>query len=358
MTSRSSVAIDLFSGGGALSSSLKAAGYHVAGAVEVCRHAAATYAANHPDVGLLRRDIRQVDGAGLKSVAPHGSVSLLAGCPPCQGFTSLTAKCKRSDPRNNLIREMARLVEELQPQAVMMENVPGLAGRGRALLEEFCGHLEQAHYVVTSGILQAADFGVPQYRRRLVILAGLGQEIELPEATHSQGGRNGLTKWATVLDAIGGLDPPTTLREAKQHSKLDRQNWHIVRSLSEANRARLGFARPGGTWRDIPESLRPACHQGGYRGFVNVYGRMAWDHVAPTITGGCTSLSKGRFGHPEENRTISVREAALLQTMPRDFMLATPYIDRACNIVGNAFPCRLAEAVARQCFNATVAAAG
>lgn len=136
-------------------------------------------------------------------------------------------------------------------------------------------------------------------------------------------------------------------RSSKKRRRIQ-ANWHVV-TLSIQNRLRLQHARPGGNWSDIPEALRPPCHQGKYRGFPNVYGRMAWDAPAPTITGGCTTLSKGRFGHPEEDRTISVREAALLQTFPLNYQFDTPFMDHACNIIGNALPCVFAEVVARQC---------
>ena len=343
------IAIDIFAGGGALTLGLKSAGYAVAAAVEICPHAADTYRANHPDVKLLEQDIRMVSGSQLKAIVRQKQVALLAGCPPCQGFTSLTAKYKRFDPRNSLIREMLRLIEELEPQVVMMENVPGLAGRGAMLLDEFCNRLGRMDYKVNCCVLNAADFGVPQHRRRLVVLADRERSISMPRPTHSREGVSGLSKWRTVRDAISYVGDPITLAEMRERSGLDRGDWNIVRSLSEINRARLRYARPGKTWLDIPETLRPACHRGNYRGFVNVYGRMEWDDVAPTITGGCTTLSKGRFGHPEKDRTISVREAALLQTIPYGYIIATPYIDHACSIVGNALPCKFAKSVAQQC---------
>ena len=142
---------------------------------------------------------------------------------------------------------------------------------------------------------------------------------------------------------------PVTLSQAKANGDVERSDWHIVRDLSAKNLERLQAARAGETWRQIPEHLRPACHRGGYLGFTNVYGRMEWDRPAPTITGGCTTLSKGRFGHPDADRTISVREAARLQTFPDDYRLDTPYMDYVCNMIGNALPCDFAEAISRQC---------
>ena len=345
-------AIDLFAGGGALSVGLKRAGFSILAAVEIEQHAFATYTANHPEVKAYKQDIRTINGRDLRALVPGGAIDLLAGCPPCQGFTSLTSKYRRYDSRNNLIREMARLVEETKPKTVMMENVPGLAGRGRSLLKEFQDRIEQLGYEVDVDILQVADYGVPQNRRRLVLLAGLGFQVPMPRPTHSKNKNEALAPWRTVRDALSGLTEPITLTEAKERSMFERSNWHLTRSISEKNKLRLIHAKPGATWAAIPEDLRPECHKRGYAGFRNVYGRMSWDEVAPTITGGCTTLSKGRFGHPDMDRTISVREAALLQTLPPEYKIDTRYIEYACNIIGNALPCDFAEAVAKKCLEA------
>lgn len=172
----------------------------------------------------------------------------------------------------------------------------------------------------------------------------------MPIATHGRDGQQGRSQWRTVRQTLQRVTTaPLTLHEARKRGGASQANWHVVRTLSVQNRLRLQHARPGGNWSAIPEALRPPCHQGKYRGFPNVYGRMAWDAPAPTITGGCTTLSKGRFGHPEEDRTISVREAALLQTFPLNYQFDTPFMDHACNIIGNALPCAFAEVVARQC---------
>ena len=347
------VAIDLFAGGGALTVGLKRAGFSILAAVEIEKHAFATFTTNHPEAKAYKQDIRTIAGSDLKALAPEGKIDLLAGCPPCQGFTSLTSKYKRSDPRNDLILEMARLVEETRPQAVMMENVPGLAGRGKPLLDEFLDRISRIGYEPNIDVLQVADYGVPQNRRRLVALAGLGYQIPMPKPTHSKDGKGDLIPWRTVRDTIGDLAEPITLAAAKERSAVEHSNWHLIRSMSQVNKLRLKHAKPNKAWTEIPEDLRPQCHKGTYYGFRNVYGRMAWDEVAPAITGGCTTLSKGRFGHPERDRTISVREAALLQTLPPDYRIDTPYIDHACNIVGNALPCDFAEAVARECIKAS-----
>lgn len=343
-------AIDAFAGGGGLTVGLKRAGFRVVAAVEIEHHAFGTYKANHPEVRCLNQDIATVSGAVLLKQAETAQIDLLAGCPPCQGFTSLTAKNKdKEDPRNELVLELARLTEEIMPRASMMENVPGLTRKGESLYRQLRDRLEALGYLLTDEVLQVADFGVPQYRRRLVLLGGLGFIIPLPHATHSRCPTKAIAAWRTVRDAIAGMRSPVSLSQAKARGAVERSDWHIVRDISVRNIERLQAATPGKTWEHIPEQLRPDCHRDGYLGFTNVYGRMEWDRPAPTITGGCTTPSKGRFGHPDADRTISVREAALLQTFPYDYKLDTPYMDHVCNIIGNALPCDFAQAISMQC---------
>ncbi|MGH9429228.1 MAG: DNA cytosine methyltransferase, partial [Terriglobia bacterium] len=162
------IAIDLFAGGGGLTVGLKRAGFEVVSAVELEENAFATYVVNHPEVNSLRQDIRSVHAEDLLRTGSEGQADLLVGCPPCQGFSSLTRKYRRGDPRNELVAEMGRLVEEIRPRAIMMENVPGLAERGKPLLDEFIKKLSSLGYLVERDILQVADFGIPQNRRRLV----------------------------------------------------------------------------------------------------------------------------------------------------------------------------------------------
>jgi len=346
MTSRSFNAVEVFSGGGGLAYGLKQAGFNTVAAVELNPSAVATFKANHKHVKVYQQDIRTVEGKTLLSIA-GGTLDVLAACPPCQGFSSLTSKWKRTDPRNDLVSEVARLAEEMRPRAVMLENVPGLVDKGKLLFDDLLYRLENMGYICNWQVLQVADYGVPQKRRRLVLLAGLGFRIDMPSPTHSRVSKDGLPVWRTVKDALSVLtNEPVTLSESKAMGGPQAFNWHVVRTLSTANIARLALAKPGAAWRDMPESARPKCHQGGYSGFTNVYGRMRWDEPSVTITAGCTTLSKGRFGHPEKDRTISLREAALLQTFPLDYHIDTEHFERACEIVGNALPCLFATVVA------------
>ena len=346
---RQLIAADIFSGAGGLTFGLKAGGFRVVAGVEIERHAVATFKINHPEVHAFKQDVTSVAGEDLLALAPKGRIDLVAGCPPCQGFTSLTSKYRRVDPRNQLVLEIARLVEEIRPMAIMMENVPGLAQKGKPLFDEFLARIASQGYMPEWNVLQVADYGVPQSRRRLVLLAGLGFHIPIPAPTHSRMGENGLLKWRTVDSVLRGMPTPITLTEANQRGGAQSLNWHVVRSLSDLNQSRIRHARPGKPWRSIPKRLRPACHQDRNVGFSNVYGRMSWDEVSPTITAGCTTLSKGRFGHPEEDRTISAREAALLQTFPVEYVFSCPYMEYVCGMIGNALPCEFATVLASQC---------
>lgn len=347
------VAIDLFSGAGGLTVGLKRAGFRVIAAVEVDPNIARTYQKNHPEVKLIVKDIREVTGKEILRLTGLKKIDLVAGCPPCQGFSKLTDKHHRDDKRNQLIIEMGRIVQEIKPTVCMMENVPGLSNRGMPLLSAFEKEIKAIDYKINRGVLQMADYGVPQSRRRLVLLAGKGFEIPLPSPTHSRvpEKKSKLKPWVKLKDILRYEIQPVTLSMANAKGGPEKFNWHVVRNLRPISLKRLRAIKPGASRLTLPKSLRPDCHKNS-KGFENVYARMTWDNIAPTMTSGCTTLSCGRFGHPQENRTISVREAALIQTFPRNYKLETDKIATACELVGNALPCKFAEVVSTQCFRA------
>jgi DNA (cytosine-5)-methyltransferase 1 len=320
-------ALDAFSGCGGLTLGLKRAGFTVCGAIEIDSLAVETYQLNHPDVETVwELDIRDLTGArvrrglGLKK----GELDLLAGCPPCQGFSSMTTlngNRRVVDDRNQLIEEFERLVGELNPKAVLMENVPGLAGDVR--FRRLVRRLSALGYDVDNGfsVLDAADFGVPQHRRRLVLMASRVGKLKFATSRRAR---------RSVRDAIGGLRPAGTSGDLL-HDMPERRSTGVI-AMIEA------IPKDGGGRLDLPDEKQLACHR-KTTGFKDVYGRMAWDTPAPTITGGCHNPSKGRFLHPREDRAITLREAALLQGFPSDYGFSTRRGKlAAAAMIGNAIP--------------------
>lgn len=354
MINRKPIAIDLFCGAGGLTLGLRKAGFEVVAGVELKPEIAETYKANHRNTKLLIKDIRQVKGKEILKLINRKRIDLIAGCPPCQGFSQLTEKYKRYDSRNGLVLVMAKLIEELKPKIVMMENVPRIETKGKKILSTFVNKLEKLGYVVNMKVLQMADFGVPQSRRRFVLLAGKGFEVPLPKQTHAYKGdsKNKLRKWVTLSEVIKGFPRPVKLSYAEEKGGSEKFNWHVVRNLREINVKRLRALKEGSNRLALPKTLRPKCHKNEEDGFHNVYGRLSWNNVSSTITSGCTTLCMGRFGHPIQNRTISIREAALIQTFPLNYKIKTRYMDTACDLVGNALPPRFAKVAGKNCINA------
>lgn len=364
-------AIDLFSGCGGVSCGLTRAGFKVKAAVEIDPEAARTYSAYPPlaDVKVLVDDICKLSGkkilqtAGIKTT----DLYLLAGCPPCQNFSMQNPKnkLKPESERKRLLFEFLRIIKEAYPPFVLMENVPGLASAFNInILTEFLSSLrnesgiDAEKYYVTYDILNAADFGVPQLRKRFVLhavrkdiydeLLNCGVQFALPLTTHDKNGENGLQPWVTVRDAIGDL-PAIKAGECYNDPTGAIKN-HKCADLSEKNLVKMRYIRSHGCSRTcLPDEMVLECHKKKdnfgkeFSGHKDVYGIMDGDKPAPTMTGGCLFYSKGRYGHYEQDRAISIREAARIQTFPDDFEFQNNLAKAALQI-GNAVPIKLVEA--------------
>jgi len=350
-------AIDLFAGCGGLTAGLRAAGFEVLAAIEKDANAAATYRANHPDVKLYEKDIRLVSPKRVRKAIKlprRRTVDLIAGCPPCQGFTRLTEGNGRRDHRNGLVRQFLRFVQTLRPKVCMLENVPGLlkTRKGKRYFTELCEGLKKTGYRVTYDVVELADYGVPQFRKRLVLLAARRQRIPIPAATHAdptKEGPAGRRPWRTVRDAIGGLPKPPLRSSIKSGKAVPRYEWHYARDIATDVRRRLRHAlRNDRSRTDLPASLRLPCHERTTDGFHDVYGVMNWNEPSPTITSGCTNASKGRFGHPRHPRPLTATEAALLQTFPRSYKFKGSGLESVASQIGNALPRRFAKIAGRR----------
>lgn len=317
-------AMDLFSGCGGLSLGLRKSGFTVVAAVEIDPKAQETYQMNHPTVRLYSQDIRQLDPIRVMSdlKMKPGQLDLLAGCPPCQGFSNLRTRKKRTsvkDDRNNLVADFMRFVAAMKPKTVMLENVPALAKDWRFL--RMRRGLNMLGYTTVVHVLDAADYSVPQRRKRLIMLASILHAPAPARKAHRR---------MTVREAIAGLSK-RLLAQDKLHN-LGENRSKEVRDLIKK------IPKNGGSRTDLGLQYQLECHK-RIEGFKDVYGRMAWDDVAPTITSGCHNPSKGRFLHPSQNRAITLREAAILQGFPRGYRFNVEHGKEAIALmIGNALP--------------------
>lgn len=337
--------IDAFSGAGGLSLGLLGAGYDILLAFDNDPHCVATQRLNtnyfsHPTVLASIDDMLKGRALALSKLK-KGELFLLAGGPPCQGF-SVQRIGDDKDVRNDLVGKFILLVEELLPYYFLMENVPGIEGkRGRAILKTALSKIWD-RYELHHKTLDAQDYGVPQRRKRVVIVGERRNDgssfFDFPAPVTPEGRR------ITVRSAIGHLPPPS--EDGTDHPKY---RHHRRDRLSKVNRQRLMALQPGQGREYLPEDLLADCHRvsASVIGHRNVYGRMAWDAVAPTITAKFDSFTRGLFGHPEQIRSITLREGALLQNFPEDFVFDGNKVDIARQI-GNAVPPALAEALGRQ----------
>ncbi|WP_223620591.1 DNA cytosine methyltransferase [Lysobacter sp. ESA13C] len=330
-------AVDLFCGAGGLTHGLEQEGIPVIAGIDfdpACRYA---YETNNK-ARFLERDISTVTADELNRLFGDVELKILAGCAPCQPFSTYAQRYEQdgNDGKWGLLYEFARLAEGVSPDVITMENVPTVAKHG--VFTDFVDALERLGYNVWFGVIDSARFDVPQTRRRMVLLASKHGPIELVQPEKF--------KPKTVRQAIGRL------RALAAGETATNDRLHASSALSEKNLRRIRASRPGGTWRDWPRHLVADCHKAATgRTYSGVYGRMEWDKPAPTMTTQCYGFGSGRFGHPEQDRAISLREAAILQSFPREYAFVPKdgevQFKVLGRLIGNAVPVNLGRAIAR-----------
>ena len=323
---RKLLAIDLFCGVGGTTLGLKKAGFRVVGAVDCMEEAVAGYRLNHPGVEVWDKNIEDISplSAMRKIGLKKGELDLLAGCPPCQGFSRIRSRSAddlSGDERNDLVFQYVRFVRTFLPKTLLLENVPGLIRDSR--MNVVRERLDSLGYDLDYRVSDAADYGVPQRRRRFVLVGSRIGKVFLAEPQKQR---------KTVRDAIQFLqDWDESGRRDALHQIRTQYGKDVLDVIKK-------IRKDGGLRSELPEKYQLACakRSGGFR---DVYGRMKWDDVAPTLTGGCTSASKGRFIHPEEDRAITLREASILQGFPRGYKFPLSVNRQTLAVlIGNAFP--------------------
>lgn len=325
-------AVDLFCGVGGLTHGLNRSGIGVRLGIDLdpaCRYPMEENNA----AKFMEADVAKVMPSDILTAFDDADVTLMAGCAPCQPFSSYSQSARKQGPHEDweLLTSFSKLVLAVKPTLVTMENVPPL--RKQPIFKEFVADLHGAGYNVDFAVIDGRNIGLPQRRQRLVLVASSLGPITIPEAAKPH-----VTVRETIADlpaiAAGTSDPNDPL--------------HASASLSELNLERIRHSKPGGTWRDWPEDLVAACHarQTGST-YPSVYGRMEWDQPAPTMTTQCYGFGNGRFGHPEQDRAISLREAAMLQSFPKDYDFlpndARINFNTLGRMIGNAVPVKLGE---------------
>jgi len=340
---RSAVAVDLFCGAGGLTRGLLNAGIPVVAGYDVDETSRYAFEHNNRPATFHAKDIGELTGDVLARHYSDADIRILVGCAPCVTFSRYTQGLKRSrDPKWSLLRQFARLVTELKPDIVSMENVPEL--QHHSIFDEFLRTLRNEGYHFSDDakerVVYCPDYGVPQHRSRLVVLASRLGPIEMVRPSHPA------KKHRTVRDALSRLDE----LEAGERSRKDR--LHRASTLSDLNLKRIRKSQPGGSWRDWPEDLVAECHKEETgETYGSVYGRMVWDRPSPTITTQFYGFGNGRFGHPEQDRALSLREGAILQSFPKYYKFVEPRtevsVKRVGRMIGNAVPVRLGKAIGR-----------
>ncbi|WP_088161318.1 DNA cytosine methyltransferase [Sphingobacterium sp. G1-14] len=341
MESKKIGVVDLFCGIGGLSHGMFLNGFDILSGYDIDSTCEYAFEKNNKSK-FYARNIKEVNGTDISSAYKKDQIKVLAGCAPCQPFSSYSFKIKEKDQNKyDLLYEFGRLVKESKPDIITMENVVQiLSFKQKPVLEDFKNTLIDLGYHVSINKVFCPDYGIPQRRTRIVLLASRFGEIEIIPKTHSK------DNYITVRQAIGNL-PRIEAGEVDRNDK-----FHRSRNLNEINLKRIKATPEGGSWKDWPEALLLECHKrDSGKSFGSVYGRMKWDEPSPTMTTLCIGLGNGRFGHPEQDRAISLREAAILQSFPNNYSFFenedTISLARASRYIGNAVPPKLGDVIAK-----------
>lgn len=333
--------VDLFCGVGGLTCGMRQAGFRVVAGFDNDQTCEYTYSHNN-HTEFHCRNIKEVTGEEINNCYSQDAQKILVGCAPCQPFSTMSYKrfvtsSRENDVKYDLLSEFGRLIKDVHPVIVAMENVPEL--KNSEVFHRFVEVLRNEGYYTDGGhVVYCPDYGIPQNRHRFILLASRIGEITLLPPTHNR-------KDVTVRPFIENL-PPIAAGEMYEFDKL-----HRTASLSKTNLKRIKASVPGGTWKDWPEELRCACHKkDSGQTYTSVYGRMSWDKIGPTMTTQFFCYGTGRYGHPEQDRALSLREGALLQTFPQDYEFFPPDVTDYCmrdvaRHIGNAVPVRLGEII-------------
>lgn len=335
--------VDLFCGVGGLTHGLINSGLNVTDGYDIDNTCHYAYE-NNNNSHFHNENIRDMNGTEINECYDDNVVRILVGCAPCQPFSQMRFKMgnnNQSDEKYNLLTEFGRMIEIVRPTIVSMENVPQIQGTN--VYSEFYALLIRLGYNVSAQVVFCPDYGISQTRRRFVLLASLLGEIDLIEPTHNR-------HEVIIEDFIGNL-PQLAAGDIDPNDPL-----HRSARLSDLNLQRIQASVPGGTWRDWPEELRCECHrrESGAT-YSSVYGRLSWDQIGPTITTQFYAYGTGRHGHPEQDRGLSLREGALLQTFPNDYDFIDPDVPfcfrDVARHIGNAVPVRLGEIIGESIIN-------
>lgn len=331
--------IDFFCGCGGTSAGLRAAGMKVLAGIDYDEKAIKTYQKNFPEAVCIQKDIKLISESDILEILQAHHIDgplVFSACAPCQPFSKQNRFKKSSDTRVCLLDDLHRFVKRFCPDYVLLENVPGMQKVIDGPFPRFIKLLETLNYKFCFSVLNAVNYGVPQNRKRLVLLASKKYKISFPDPKYGEG----LRPYRVVRDAIAKYPP---ISHGASHSDI---KDHEAAKLSDLLLKRISVLKPGEDRRSWPDELKLKCHI-NKKGHSDVYGRLDWDKPSVTLTTKCISLSNGRFGHPSQNRALSAREAAAIQTFPDDFTFVGSVWEKGRQI-GNAVPVLFAKELGKQ----------